>query len=275
MLVVKVGGAEDVNTDAVCADLAELARAESRWILVHGGSAETNRVAERLGHPPRFLTSVSGYTSRYTDPRTLEIFQMVYCGKINKGIVGRLQAEGIDAVGLSGMDGRLLQARRKRALKVREGNRTLIVRDDLSGRVERVNARLLSLLVEGGFYPVVCPPAIDAAGQGLNVDGDRAAARIAAAVEAETLIILSDVAGLLRDFPDETTRIRELRAGQVPEAAEKYARGRMRIKLLGACEAVEAGVGRVVLGDSRIEHPVRAALEGQGTTIRPDGPEER
>ena len=270
MLIVKVGGAAGVDLDAVCSDLADLAGAGTRWILVHGGSAETTRVAEQLGHPPRFLTSVSGYTSRYTDARTLEIFEMVYCGKINKGIVERLQKRGVDAIGLSGMDGRLLQARRKKALKVREGGKTLVVRDDLSGRVEQVNARLLSLLVETGLYPVICPPAISAAGQGLNVDGDRAAARIAAAMGADTLIILSDVPGLLGRFPDESTLITDLAASRLPEAAGTLARGRMRIKLLGAQEAVRSGVGRVVLGDSRGEHPVRAALEGRGTTIRPD-----
>ena len=273
MLVVKVGGAEGVDLDAVCADLAALARAGTRWILVHGGSAETSRVAEQLGHPPRFLTSVSGYTSRYTDDRTMEIFQMVYCGKINKGLVARLQRQGVNALGLSGMDGRLLAARRKGALRIRDGDKTLVVRDDLSGRVEQVNTRLLALLVEAGFYPVICPPAIDATGQALNVDGDRAAARIAAAVGAETLVILSDVPGLLRAFPDENTLIREIAADEVAQAAERYAQGRMRIKLLGAQEALEAGVARVVLGDSRLDQPVRAALDGRGTTVRPDSTE--
>lgn len=264
---IKVGGAAGVDLAAVCADLARLAAAGGRWVLVHGGSHETTRVAEQLGHPPRFLTSVSGYTSRYTDARTLEIFQMVYCGKINKEIVGRLQGQGVNAVGLSGMDGRLLEARRKGALKVREGGRTLVIRDDLSGTLERVHARLLHLLLEGGFYPVVSPPAIGEEGQGLNVDGDRAAARIAAALEAETLLILSDVPGVLREFPDAGTLIPHLSLAEVDDAAERHARGRMRIKLLAAREAVQAGVGRVVIGDSRGEHPVRAALDGAGTTI--------
>ncbi|MCZ6833991.1 MAG: [LysW]-aminoadipate kinase [Acidobacteria bacterium] len=268
MLVIKVGGAAGVDLDAVCNDLASLAAAGKRWILVHGGSAETNRVAKLLGHPPRFVTSVSGYTSRYTDAQTLEIFQMVYCGKINKGIVERLQKLGVDALGLSGMDGRLLRARRKGALKIREDGKTLVIRDDLSGRVEKVNTDLLNLLLQAGHFPVLCPPALGEDGQGLNVDGDRAAARIAAAMAADTLVILSDVPGLLCRFPEESSLVKELDVNQVEEAARDWAEGRMRMKLLGAAEAIRDGVRRVVLGDSRQDHPVRAALDGVGTTLR-------
>jgi len=269
MFVIKVGGARGVDLDTVTADLAVLASEGQRWILVHGGSHETNVVAEKLGHPPKFVTSVSGYTSRYTDRTTLEIFEMVYCGKTNKGIVERLQKLGVDAVGLSGIDGRLLEGPRKKAIRVREGGKTLLIRDDLSGKVEHVNTGLLDLLTGAGYFPVVCPPAISTESDAINTDGDRAAARIAAAVGAETLVILSDVPGLLRDFPDESTLVGELRLGEVEGAAEKYAEGRMKVKLLGAAEAVRDGVGRVVLGDSRGERPVRRALDGAGTAIVP------
>jgi len=107
MIVVKVGGSEGIDLRSVCQDVASLVREGRRLILVHGGSHRTNVVAEQLGHPPRFVTSVSGYTSRRTDRQTLKIFEMVYCGEINKGIVEMLQAEGVNAIGLSGLDGRL------------------------------------------------------------------------------------------------------------------------------------------------------------------------
>src|SRR5881396_3350805 len=107
MMVVKVGGSPGINYEAVCSDLAAIVKTGLQVILVHGGSAETNLVSERLGKPPRMVTSVSGYESRYTDRETLEIFEMVYCGKINKGIVERLQRQGVNAVGLSGIDGRV------------------------------------------------------------------------------------------------------------------------------------------------------------------------
>ena len=268
MLVIKVGGAAGVDLDAVCRDLAGLAAEGTRSILVHGGSAETNRVAEALGHPPRFLTSISGYTSRYTDRTALEIMEMIYCGKINKGIVVKLQRLGVNAVGLSGIDGRLLTATRKAALKVRQNGKTIVVRVDLSGKIEEVNVDLLRLLLESGYTPVVCPPAIGEDGQDLNVDGDRAAGWIASAMKAGTLVILSDVPGLLRSFPDPGSLVKDLDLSELEEAAERWAEGRMRIKLLGAREAIERGVERVILGDSRLEHPVRAALAGAGTVIR-------
>lgn len=269
VLVVKVGGAEGVDLDAVCADLADLHGEGRPWVLVHGGSAETNRVAEQLGHPPQHLVSVSGYTSRRTDRRTLEIFEMVYCGKTNKGIVERLQAGGVDAVGLSGLDGRLLEGRRKATIKVVDPatGRPRLVRDDYTGTVDRVNAGLLRLLLDAGHAPVLSPPAISTASEAINVDGDRAAARVAAALGAETLVILSDVPGLLERFPDEASLVPRLDRDRLAEAREQWAAGRMRIKLLAAEEALAAGVGQVILGDSRGEQPVRAALEGRGTVI--------
>lgn len=269
MLVVKVGGAENVDHDAVCEDLAVLARDGTPWVLIHGGSAETNRVSEQLGHPPRFVTSVSGYTSRRTDRRTIEIFEMVYCGKTNKGIVERLQRRGVNAVGLSGLDGRLFQGKRKDSIKVvdPETGKRMVLRDDFTGTVEQVNVDLIRLLRGAGYWPVLTPPAISHESEAINVDGDRAAAMTAAALGAETLIILSDVPGLMERFPDEASLVKKLPRAKIPEAQERWAAGRMRIKLLGAEEALAAGVKRVILGDSRGARPVRAALEGAGTVI--------
>lgn len=268
LFVVKVGGGEGIDLDAVCADLAGLAGAGRRWVLVHGGSHETNVVAEQLGHPSQFITSASGFTSRRTDRRTLEIFEMVYCGKLNTGIVERLQQCGVNAVGLSGVDGRLLEGPRKKALRIvdPETGRRRILRDDLTGKVERVNAGLLRLLLDAGYWPVISPPAISFEGEAVNVDGDRAAAAIAAALGADTLLILSNVPGLLRNFPDESSLIRHVPAKELTEAMD-FAEGRMRIKLLGAGEALDGGLRRVILGDSRLRNPVRAALAGQGTVI--------
>lgn len=266
MIVVKVGGSEGIDLSAVCADVAALVRAGQQLVLVHGGSHRTNEVAALLGHPPQFVTSVSGYTSRRTDRETLRIFEMVYCGEVNKGIVELLQAAGVNAVGLSGLDGRLLEGQRKEAIKVIENGRRRVIRDDYTGTVQRVNIDLLHLLLDNGYLPVVTPPAISFEGEAINVDGDRAAAMIAAALGADTLVILSNVPGLLRDFPDESTLIREIPRARADDFME-HAQGRMRIKVLGATEAIDQGVGRVIFGDARIVEPVRRALAGQGTVI--------
>jgi acetylglutamate/LysW-gamma-L-alpha-aminoadipate kinase len=266
MIVVKVGGSEGVDLDAVADDVAHLVGEESRIVLVHGGSHETNRVAERLGHPPRFVTSPSGYTSRVTDRTTLEVFEMVYCGKVNKGLVERLQKRGVAAVGLSGIDGRIWEGRRKEAIRIVEAGRVRVLRDDFTGVVERVNVALLRSLLDGGYTPVLTPPAISYEGEAINVDGDRAAAATAIALGADTLVILSNVPGLLRDPDDETSLVARVTAERLGEASA-FARGRMRTKLLGAREALSGGVRTTVIGDARGARPVRRALAGGGTVI--------
>lgn len=266
MIVVKVGGSEGIDLDSVCADVASLVQEGQKLILVHGGSHQTNEVAEKLGHPPRFVTSPSGYTSRRTDRRTLEIFEMVYCGQINKGIVEQLQQHGVNAVGLSGIDGRIWEGPRKKAIRVVQDGKTLVLRDDYTGIVERVNTGLLQTLLDAGYLPVLTPPAISYEGEAINVDGDRAAGATAIAFGAETLLLLSNVPGLLRDYPDESTLIHRITCDEI-EAAAEHAEGRMRMKILGAREALEGGVGRVILGDARVGQPVRRALAGEGTVI--------
>ena len=197
MIVVKAGGNGDLDIDAICTDIAGLVATGEQVVLVHGGSSETNRISERLGHPPRFVTSPSGHTSRYTDRETLEIFAMAVAGRINKLIVECLQQHGVNALGLCGMDGRLLEGRRKAALRIKDNGKLKVLRGEYSGIIERVNADLLRTLLNGGYVPVVAPLAISYQGEALNVDGDRAAAAIGRALQAEHMIILSNVPGLL------------------------------------------------------------------------------
>jgi len=266
MIVVKVGGGEGIDYDALCADIAALWQAGQRLVLVHGGSHATNMLAEQLGHPPRFVTSPSGYSSRYTDRETLEIFMMAYAGKINKLIVERFQRLGVNAVGLSGIDGRLLEGQRKATIRVVEDGKQKVLRDDWTGTVERVNTRLLRILLDAGYLPVIAPLASSQVGEALNVDGDRAAAAVAVGLGADTLLLLSNVPGLLRAFPDEASLIPQIARSEVEEFLP-VAQGRMKKKVLGAAEALAGGVGRVILGDARSAQPISRALAGQGTVI--------
>lgn len=266
MIIVKVGGGAGIDYEALCDDLADLRRAGRRVILVHGGSHETNLLAERLGHPPRFVTSPSGFSSRYTDRQTLEIFMMAYSGKVNKMIVERLQRRGVNAVGLSGLDGRVLEGRRKAAIRIVEDGKQKILRDDWTGTVETVNGALLTALVDGGYTPVLAPLAASTEGEALNVDGDRAAAAVAVALKAEALLLLSNVPGLLRAFPDESSLIARIPRADVDSYLE-VAQGRMKKKVLGASEALQGGVGRVILGDARQPQPISRSLDGAGTVI--------
>ena len=266
MIVVKIGGAEGVNLDAICRDAAELVARSQPIILVHGGSAETNDISTRLGRPPRFVTGVTGFTSRYTDRETLEIFAMVTAGKINTILVERLQRFGVNAFGLSGVDGRVMVAKRKEAIRVVENGKKIMLRDDFTGKIETVNAALLQTLVASGLTLVIAPLAISPEGDALNVDADRAAAMVAGAVQAEKLILLTNVPGLLRSFPDESTLIPHIERKGL-EQALTFAEGRMKKKVLGASEALDLGVPAVVFADGRTEHPLLDALAGKGTTI--------
>ena len=267
IIVVKVGGGEGVNLDTVCRDVAALVAEGQPVVLVHGGSHQTNVVSEKMGVPPRFVTSVSGHTSRYTDQATLDIFTMVYAGQVNKRIVEKLQGLGCNAVGLCGADGRLMTGPRKDAIKIidEEGRRRML-RDDYTGKIERVNGDLLRLLLGAGYTPVVCPPALSDNNELINVDGDRAAAAIAAALSADSLIILSNVPGLLRNFPDPSSLVTRIPKAEVDDYMV-YAEGRFKKKVLGAAEALNDGVGRIVLADSRVDQPIRAAMAGNGTVI--------
>lgn len=267
MIVVKAGGNGNLDMASVCSDVAGLVQQGEEVVLVHGGSHETNVISTKLGHPPRFVTSVSGYVSRYTDRETLEIFVMVTAGRINKSLVERLQRLGINAIGLSGLDGRLLEAKRKSVLRIVENGKRKVLRGDYSGRIEGVNDSLLRALLQGGYVPVVAPVAISYDGEALNVDGDRVASAVSAAMKAQTLVILSNVPGLLRDLSDQSSLVPHIRCEQAPEFSDRYAQGRMKKKMLGAIEALEQGTGRVVIADGRVAQPLLRALAGHGTVI--------
>ncbi|MBX3364395.1 MAG: [LysW]-aminoadipate kinase [Phycisphaeraceae bacterium] len=264
--VIKIGGGEGIDPLPLLDEIAERTSAGERFVLVHGGSHETNVVAERLGHPPRFLTSPGGHSSRRTDRTTLEIFEMVYCGKVNKHLVEQFQRRGVNAVGLSGLDGGIWRGRRKDAIRAVEEGRTVIIRDDLSGRVERVDSELLSMLLDSGRLPVLTPPALADEGIAINVDADRAAAATAIALRAEELLLLSNVPGVMRDPTDWSSLIGHV--GEVGiEAIRKAATGRMKNKVLAAEEAHAGGVGRVVIGSANRERPIASARTGQGTVF--------
>ncbi len=266
MIVIKIGGSRGINLDYICADIAALAKEGKQVVLMHGAGNEANELGDKLGHPAKHVTSPQGFTSRYTDRDTLEIYVMAACGKINTFLVEKLQKLGVNAIGLSGVDGRLLEGTRKDAIRIVENGRQRILRDDYTGKVEKVNADLLRALLERNYVPVVAPLEISYQGDAINVDGDRASAMIAGALGAEQLVILTNVPGLLQNFPDESSLIAKIDKHRV-EQSIGFAEGRMKKKVLGASEALGLGVKQVIFADGRVEQPLYRALEGKGTTI--------
>jgi len=265
--VVKIGGGEGNAIEPLVDELAEHWQTGERWILVHGGSARVNEVATNLGHPPQFVQSPSGFTSRRTDRKTAGIFAMVCAGDVNTSIVRQLQAQGVNAVGLSGLDGRLLSGPRKKAIRVQENGRQRILRDDYTGKVTQVNAELLRMLLTNDYLPVVSPPAISDEYEIINVDGDRAAAAIAGEIHASRLVLLTGAPGVLEDPEDPTSLITDIELDEIDRVMQDNAEGRMRIKLLAAGEALDDGVEQVYIGASAVTEPLNAVLNGNGTRI--------
>ncbi len=261
-IVIKIGGAEGNEAGPVLADLAR----RTDYVLVHGGSGEIDRLSGSMGRPSKYYTSPSGVVSRHTDSEHMDVVVLAMAGRIQTELVRALGALGVRAVGLSGADGGLLIARKKEASRAIEDGRVVRVKDDRSGVVEEVRADLLRVLLGAGYVPVVGPPAISRTGELLNVDADRVAAQVAVALGAETLLLLTNVGGVLRDRHDPESRFDSVSRDAV-DSMMPYAEGRMRKKILAAKEAAAGGVGRIVIASSTVPEPVEHALAGHGTVI--------
>ncbi|PNW65280.1 UNVERIFIED_CONTAM: acetylglutamate kinase [Euhalothece sp. KZN 001] len=265
-LVVKIGGAESVDATAVIADVAAHIADGTSMVLTHGGSSAVDATLERLGQTPEYVETPAGVTGRFTDAETMEVFTMVMPGQLNTAITVELQAVGVDAVGLSGVDGGLLRGPRKSAVRIVEDGRRKIRRGDHAGRIEQVNVPLLSLLLEAGYTPVVSVPMLADDGVAVNADADRAAAAVGAAMDA-TVVLLTDVGGVYAAPDDPTTLIETVETPAEHAALTDAAEGFMRRKVMAATEALAGGAAAVIIADATREDPLTAALAGAGTHI--------
>ena len=285
-VVVKIGGARAVNPEGALADVADLVEGGEQVVVVHGGSTAVDDTLESLGESPEYVETPSGVVGRFTDEVTMEVFSMVLPGKLNTDLVVGLQNAGVNAVGLSGVDGGLLKGPRKSAVRVVEDGKRKIRRGDHSGTVKRVDSDLLDTLLAGGYTPVVTVPMLakdsterrsagsrTASGDGaewlaVNSDADRAAAAVAGALDAD-LVLLTDVPGVLTDLDDPDSVIDAVETPADYEALTDAAEGFMTRKVMAATEALEGGAASVTVGDANADAPVSGALEGAGTTILP------
>ena len=263
MFIVKVGGGEAVNLTGVADDLASI---DAPCIVVLGANAVRDGLAERLGAPTRTVTSISGYTSVFSDETALDVIMMAYSGLRSKRFVELCQRRGVDAVGLSGIDARVVAGERNRGIRVREGGKTLI-RRDFSGKPRSVNAALLRTLLDGGYTPVLTIPIADEKGFAINSENDDIVNVLQAALGAERIVQLIEAPGFLDDPGDPESVVTVMSRSEL-ERREAQVEGRMKRKMLALRRLFDAGAAEVVIGDGRLEHPVRAALDGAGTVIR-------
>lgn len=269
MLVVKLGGSAGIDPGSTLDDLAELVKHE-RVVFIHGANARMDEFERKLGREPRLVHSASGQVSRFTDAETMDTMLAVYAGMVNKRLVEALQARGVNAVGISALDGRIARGRRKDALRAIENGKPKILRGDHAGSIDEIDTTLLDLLIDNGYLPVLTPPALSFDGEAINVDGDKLSLRVAVALKADALVILSNTAGLLADLDDPDSLIRQIDISSAKslDAAMSAAGGRMKKKVQAGCDAVRAGIGQVVFADARRNTPIRSALAGEGTVLR-------
>ncbi len=264
LLVVKLGGGEGLDLEAACDDLTDIARRRP-LVVIHGVSAIMNRLCLEKGIEVQTLTSPSGHSSRYTPPALRDVYVRA-AEMANQRVVTALQARGAQARGFVGGEV-VLNARRKTAIRAVVNGRVRIIRDDHSGSITGANSQRLTQALADNLTPALPPMAQSDDGL-LNVDGDRAAAAVAGALQADALVILSNVRGLYRNFPDESSLVSKVPRAAI-ESALAWAQGRMKRKVLAAKEALEHGVGRVIIADGRVHKPASQALEGAGTRFTP------
>ena len=246
-------------------DLERVSR-QNAIVLVHGGGNTVTKLAEKLGVQQKFIVSPEGFRSRYTDIETIRVFTMVMAGKINKEIVLSLQGRKIPAIGLSGLDGALIRAERKKRLIIRdEGGRRRVIEGGYTGRITDINTGLVQTLLASRYVPVIAPIALGSENEPLNVDGDRTASQIAAALEAELLLLITDVDGVSLNG----THVSHLSSAEAKDSLENLGHG-MITKVHSALDAISMGVSKVIIAPGAVDAPFTSAIQGQvGTVIEP------
>ena len=257
IVVIKYGGNAMINEqlkEQVMEDIALLWLIGVKVVLVHGGGPEISDLMDRLGKKPEFVNGL-----RVTDKETVDIVQMVLAGKVNKTLVNLIEMKGGKAMGISGMDGRLIEA------KVKDERLGYV------GKITKVNIDPVMDLLEKGYIPVVSTLGCDKHGNAYNINGDTAAAYIAGALHAERLFMMTDVAGILRDKDDPSSLITEITIDEAEQLnREGIISGGMIPKVDCCIEAIHKGVKNVIIMDGRVPHSILMELltdEGAGTMV--------
>lgn len=257
VVVVKYGGNAMINEQLkqqVMEDIVLLWLIGVKVVLVHGGGPEINELMQKLGKQAEFVNGL-----RVTDKETVDIVQMVLAGKVNKSLVTLLQMKGGHAVGISGMDGGLIEA------KIKDERLGYV------GEIIKIRPQPITDLLEKNYIPVVSTVASDHEGNVYNINGDTAAAYIAGALHAERLIMMTDIAGILRDKDDPATLIPEITIAEAAKLQDEGVISGGMIPKVDCCvEAIQSGVKKVIIMDGRVPHSILMELltdEGAGTMV--------
>ena len=262
MVIVKVGGGSAINLEGVVQDLTTLSEPV---VIVHGANALRDEIAAKMGTPKQTVTSTSGYMSVLSDQPAIDAILMSYAGLRNKRLVELCQRHGINAVGLTGLDGRAVQGERNKGIRVRENNKNVIKRD-FSGKARSVNGPLLKLLLDNGYTPVLTIPIADERGYAVNSENDDIVNALQAELNASTVIQLIEAPGFLADATDPDSVVPTMSVAEVAQR-EAQVEGRIKRKMLALKSLTQPGNVRVIIADGRVESPITNALAGNGTVI--------
>ncbi len=263
MIIIKIGGGEGLNLEAIVGDLAQLDRP---FIVVHGANALRDQVAKNMGFEKRVITSASGYQSVFSDQSALDAILMAYSGLRNKRLVEMCQQQGINAVGLSGIDGRVIQGQRNRGIRTIENGKKMMKRD-LSGKPVSINTDLLDLLITNGYTPILTIPICDEDGVAINSENDDIVCQLQKALDAETVIQLIEAPGFMDDVNDPDSIQTRLSRAELGDR-EQQVEGRMKRKMHALNKLATGNVREIIIADGRTDHPVQGALAGGGTWIK-------
>lgn len=263
MIVIKIGGGKSINIENIVSDLASQ---KEVGIIVHGGNYYLDEYTKKLGIKKKILTSPTGLTSRYTNKEVIELMYLTYAGLANKKIVAAMQKSGLNAVGLSGIDGKLVIGKKHPALLAVENGKKKIIKNDLTGSVQYINTDFLKYLLSKNMVPVVTPPVVTEDGEIINVDGDKIASKIATTIKTNLLIFLIEAPGVLKNLDDKNSLIPTLNKTDLEQLLEIVS-GRMKRKLLECIKLLDSGIEKIIIADGTVKLPITNALKGAGTHV--------
>jgi [amino group carrier protein]-L-2-aminoadipate 6-kinase len=263
MIVVKIGGSivEGLHS-SMLDDFVELSKRE-KIVVVHGGGKDVTNTANLMGKEQNFIISPEGKRSRYTDKETSMIYTMVMSGKINKNITAMLSGKGILSVGITGIDGETIRAQREKKLIIlNEKGRKMVIDGGYTGKVSNIDTRLIEILLNNGYLPVISPIALGEDYEFLNIDGDRAAASVAGALESDVVVFITNVSGLIM----EEKLVNCLTLDEAKKLLPKIGPG-MEKKVLASTEALTLGVKKSIIASGSVKNPLLSALSHNNCTV--------
>ncbi|WKZ68465.1 MAG: [LysW]-aminoadipate kinase [Melioribacteraceae bacterium] len=264
MILIKIGGGQSINVKGIIDDISTMK--DEQFIIIHGANAYRDQLAAKLNYEKKIITSVSGYASVFSDDDAIDIQLMAYAGVMNKRIVELAQQAGINAVGLTGLDGRLVQGKRNTGIRVRENNKLKVIRDN-SGKPQAINSDFINLLLQNKYLPVVTVPIADEEGKAINSENDDILAVFQSTLKAERIIQFIEAPGFLEDVNDESSLILNMTKEELRQKEEQVD-GRIKRKLHALNKLFETSDATVIIADGRTEHPLKDAIENKGTVIK-------